>query len=178
MKFFNIAQNKNILLNALIIIIVFIFSVKIYLKQTNLITSLNESKSLETNINQILNSIIKLDETVNSYTRFVNKKDLASVLNTLTSIAKVSEVKILSIKPIDIIDHPLYIEYPYNITVKTDNFDNIGKFLSKIESHKDVYIVTNANIHTENAVNLDMGQESEYLLMDLTVNTIFFKSQK
>lgn len=178
MKFFNITQNKNIFLNALILLIVSIFSIKIYLKQSSLLTNLNDSKSLETNINKVLKSIIKLDETVVLLTKFVNRKDLASVLNTLTTIAKVSEVKILSIKPIEIMDYPLYVVYPYYIVVKTDNFENIGKFLSKLESHKDVYIVTGANINTDSVAGTETTEASEFLVLELTVNTIYFKTQK
>lgn len=177
MKFFNITQNKNIVLNSLILLIVFIFSFKIYLKQANLVTILSETKSVESNVNQVLNSIIELDKTANAYTQFVNKKDLGSVLNTLTSIAKSSNVKINSVKPLEFIDYPLYLQYPYSITVKTDSFDHIGKFLSKLESHSDVYIITNANIRTE-IISDSSGEESEILILDLIVNTIFFKSQK
>lgn len=173
-----INKYKNNILNLGIIILAFIFAINIYNRQSRKIVLLNETKNIETEKNEVLGEISQFEKNIISYRDFINKKDVFSVINTLGNITKESSVKIISIKPEREKDYPLYTTYPFNLTVEADNYHTVGKFISKLESHPDFYIVDELSIRPQ--AKTAQAQEEGFfdkLILDFKLSTVLLKDK-
>jgi Tfp pilus assembly protein PilO len=109
---------------------------------------------------------------MNSYKKFFNK-DSSQVINTLNNIARDSSVKIISIKPQAEIILPIYTKCPFDLSINVDSYHILGRFISKIESYSDVYIVEKIDIKSVGQI-LRTGQEYK-LDVNLRISAISLK---
>lgn len=165
-----INKYKKTMLNAGLILIALIISFRIYGAQQKKISALKEQKSAELKKNEVMESIGLTGEKLNDYKSFLNRKDISTVLKTLGNIAKESSVKIVSLRPGQERDSPEYTSYPFSLTVQADNYHLLGKFISNLENHPDVYIVEFASIRPQRQT-----ESSSNLAMDLQIETVLYK---
>lgn len=153
-----INKNKNRILNIALIILAFVIASNIYKKQTKEIESLQAKIDLEIKKNGVLKNIGQLEKEINSYKNFLTKKDSNLIMNTIGNIAKEVGVKIVSIRPNLEQSYPDYIKFPFDLVLSASNYHAIGKFISELESHPDVYVIET------------LGIRPEYQTKELTVN--------
>ena len=168
-----IDKYKNWVVNILICIVAFFIIKAIYTNQTENIARLNKAKEEESRKNEKLADISQLEKKINAFKKTINNKQISSVINTLGNLAKESSVRITSIKPAREQDYPLYIKYPFDLTIEADNYHLIGKFMSRLEKHPDVYIVETATLRPETQTQQEGG--SSKLIADLKISTILLK---
>lgn len=169
-----INKYKNILnLNVVVIILSMIIASNIYKSQAKIKKLLMEKKDMEIKKNVALGDIKQSEEVINAYKNFLNQKDIALAINTISSIAKGSDVKIISFNPGTKADYPVYIKYPFVLSIEADSYHAIGGFISKLESHNDVYMVEGLNMKS---LPESSGEPPRYkLAINLIVSTIIFK---
>lgn len=159
-------KNKNKILNFAVIIVAFIITGNIHKQQSKETESLKSRNSMETKNNAVVENIGKLEKSLAAYKNLLAKKDAGSVINTLSNIAKESGVKITSVRPLPEQRYPDYIKSPFNLVLSAPNYHALGKFISKIESYQDVYIVE--------AINTRFQEQADELSVNLTINSITF----
>lgn len=163
-------------LNVAIIILAFIIGSNVYKNQLRLAESLKGKKDYEARKNTIIDDIGQLEKKIDSYKNSFNKTDVALTINIISGLAKESNVKIASIKPEGEKGYSAYIKYPFSLSVEAGNYHSIGKFISKLENHKNVYIVEGLNIKPPAAeVSQEVTLARPNLKMDLTISTIGIK---
>lgn len=165
----NISDIKNKILNIGIVLLGCIIAFNIYKDQMKDINFLKERNESESKKNQLLEEIGILSKEVQLYKKFINNKEIKLIINTLRNIAKESSVKIVAIKPAVEQKYPQYTKYPFDLTVETENYHFIGKFISELESHPDIYLVNSAVINS--AVQ-------ETMSVTLHIETVLFGDQK
>lgn len=153
-----IKQNKNKLINIAIIILAVIIASNIYKKQAKDIQAFREKNNVEIKKNKVLQDIRKLEDKINAYKYLLAGREANLTINNISSIAKETSVKIISIRPESQQRHSDYILIPFNLTLNAPNYDALGNFISRLESNETVYIVNSIDI------------KSESLRGDLTVN--------
>lgn len=177
MEFSAIINYKSKIANILIIIFAIIIGYKIYRNQDKVVELLKQEKELEIRKNVSLDSISGLEKKINFYKGLVNKKDIASAVNTLSSISNASQVKIVSLKPLQEKDYLIYTKYPFRIEVTAKDYHVIGKFVSELENSPDIYIIESALIKP--AAKAESARPAaefkDSLMLELTVSTILFK---
>lgn len=180
LKFPDFAGNK--ILDIIIILIALFIAINIFKFQVKNIELLKEKKKDEIKKNEVLDNISQLEKTINSYKNTLdkNKKDISSVLNTISNFAKESAVKIISIKPNKEEDYPQYIKYSFDLAINVNSYHNIGQFLSKLESHSEIYLIDklNTKMIEKPKESGQFRQESEItygLVVNLTLSVIAFK---
>jgi len=167
-----LAINKDNIFNIAIIILAIIFAFNIHKAQEKALQSLKEKRNIEFKKNEVLGDIKQLEKTMNSYKKFFNK-DSSQVINTLNNIARDSSVKIISIKPQTEIILPTYTKYPFDLSINVDSYHILGRFISKIESHSDVYIVEKTDIKSVGQI---LRADQEYKLdVNLRISAISLK---
>lgn len=158
--------DKNKILNLAVIIVAFIIAGNIYKQQTKDIESLKSKNNMETKKNAVIENISKLEKSISAYKNFLAKKDASSVINTISNIAKESGVKIASVRPLAEQRYPDYIKSPFSLALSAPNYDSLGRFISKIESYQDVYMVE--------AIEARFHEQAKELTVNLTVSSIAF----
>ncbi len=168
----DIINYKNKIMHAIIIIFALIIAKNLYKSQTRGIESLREKKELEIKRIAVLGDINELTKLTKLYKDLVNKKDISSIINRISRIAIDSGVNIVTINPAREQVYPMYIKYPFHLVVNTKHYDNIGRFISKLENNPDIYIVDSAEIKTAGST-IEAGPAN--LVMDLILSTIIFR---
>lgn len=170
-----ISKYKNKILNILIIIVALFFANRIYINQTKNINSLSEKKDAELKRKELLEDISQAEKKIGSYKSVINNKDISLVINTLRNIARDSFVKIVSIKPQTEQDYPVYTKHSFNLVITAGDYHRIGQFMSRIESHPDIYIVENISIRPIPRAEMRGEGRIDKLTVNLRLSTILLK---
>jgi len=152
-------KHKNKIINSTIIILALIISSNIYKKQNHEMELLKKKQDIEIKKNEIIKNISQFTIRIKSYKNLLTKKDISSIITNISEMAKQSGIKIVSIRPESEQEFPNYIKFPFILALSAADYNAIGKFIGKVESYQDVYIVEALNI-----------RPSEVLTMELTVN--------
>ncbi len=164
-----ITKHKNALINVVILLVAAVISLKVYTKQSSDLNSLKAQNEVEIEKNATLNQISELSAQEAVYKEFINAKEISSVLDVLSELAKESGVEIVSIRPETEEAKDIYIKYPYALSLTASTYHNIGDFISRLESHRDIFSVENINMSS----HLSDGEKPvEKLGVTLTINTI------
>ncbi len=166
----DLSRYKNIIFNLGVIILVLIFAGNVYKRQVKDIEVIKTTRDSEARKNEVLGNIRQKEKKINSFKNAINKKDVSLIMNPLSSIARDSSVKIISIGPQGEKDYPVYLKYSFALVVTANNYHNIGKFISKLENSGDIYIVESINI-----VESEGQSKEEKCKAKLRLSTILIK---
>lgn len=160
---------KDNALNLSIILVAFFISYNIYKKQNAEIAVLLESKAIEVKKSAILEKISGTEKRINLYKNFLTEKNANSVISFINEIAGGMGIKVVSIRPeAQSEDNEYIVKHPFGLTVETQDYHSLGKFISRIENHSDFYVVDNLNILAE--------QEAQKVTAQLKLSYIVFKN--
>jgi len=168
-----IERNKNKIINFGVIILALIIALQFYRSTNKQIDSLIQQQNNELKRNKIIEDIAILEKKTDIYRKMFVKKDLASIVDVISGIAKNTLVKIVSIKP-DIeetLDN--HISSTFLITLKAPSYHALGNFISKIENYKDIYLVKEISINST-ASDPDAAGANVDLGVSLKINTISY----
>jgi Tfp pilus assembly protein PilO len=157
----------------LIIVISLIIASNIYKGQTNSIKSLSRQKEVEANKNEAINKIKETDKVLKSYQQILKRKDINTAINTITNIAQDNNIIINSLKPAKEEVGPIYIKYPFALSVSADSYHNIARFISKMENHSDIYFTDSLIIKAA-----DMPGAAHRLNASIVISTVELKGVK
>lgn len=173
-KIGDLNKYKNQILNGAIVAIALIIAVNIYKSQSLKAAMLVKNKETETMKNGALASISRLEKKFSVYKKFVNKKDISLVINTINNIAVECGVNINSIKPQAEFAEADYIKYPFVLAATAKNYHTLGKFIAKLESSSDLYAVENIGIRPAYDQR-KKTKDSDEISVDLTISTVLLK---
>ena len=168
-----IGKHKNKALNILIAIIALFVAYRIYEVQAKKLAVLKEKSETETKKNAILDDISQIYQRINTLKKGVNSKDISTAINTIASMAKENSVKIISIRPQKEQPGYLYTKYPIELVVSLDSYHSLGKFISKLESHPDIYSVEVLEMKPQ--VFWQEGEADQKISVNILIYTILFK---
>lgn len=165
-------QYRDKVVNIIIIIAAVFFAFKIYITQMKTITSLSQAKDVEMKKNELLKGIGEIEQKLNLYYDFVNKKSMTAIIDIIGDIAEKSLVKITSLRPAIEEEQPLYVKYPFDLRLEADSYHKIAGFISKIESHPDIFLIESAAITPE----LSQSElQPDKVVVVLRITTILLK---
>jgi len=149
-------KHKNKIINIAIIILTLIISSNVYKKQTHEMELLKKKQDIEIKKNEIIKNISQLTIRIKSYKNLLTKKDISSIITNISDMAKQSGIKIVSIRPEPEQAFPNYIKFPFTLALSAADYNAIGKFISKVESYQDVYIVEALYIKSSEALTMEL----------------------
>jgi len=167
-----IKKYHNKAVNAAVIIVALIIALKIYSNNAAEVAILNTNKDTQIDKNVILERVNKTYREINSLKKFINRKELDSVINTIGDIAKDSSVDIVSISPATEENKPHYIKFFFDLRLSADSYHNMGKFVSSLESSQDILNVETLSM--DQAVPMAEAK-SEKINVNLRISTILAK---
>jgi hypothetical protein len=168
-----IERHKSKVINLGVIILALVIAFQFYRSNNEQISALIQQQNNELEKNKVIEDIAILEKKADQYKKVFVKKDLASIVSIISGIAKDSLVKIVSVKPYaeETLDN--HINSSFLITLNAPSYHALGNFISKIENHKDIYLVSeigvNSSVSNPNSAgaNLDLG-------VSLKINTISY----
>ena len=110
------------------------------------IVNLKNQKQSETENNKVFKNLTVLDNKINTYKRSLKIRNAGEVMNTISDVAKSVGLKIDSIRPLGESVGEDYIKLPVLVNVRAKNFDQVGKFMGKLESHPAFFTVESFRI--------------------------------
>ena len=167
-----VARYKNAIINILVVVAALFISYKIYEGQQNSIEVINNKKGVELQKNTIIAEISRSEKKFTGYKQYLDKKDASTVIGTLGTLAADSTVEIISIRPNHEENLPVYMKYPVFVGLRARDYHTLGKFIAKVESHPDVYIVKSLSVKP---ASKSLGDEKAKISADLEIYTIFVK---
>ncbi len=144
-----ISRNKNKIINILFLALSLFVAGKIYSGQLKSRNLLVEKKDRESKKNIILEGINDTVKKIEAYRKLLGEKDASGVINTVGNIANQTGIKIISIKPIKQERLPEYVKIPYRLELMTESYHNLGRFLSRLESHADIFMVDTMDLKAD-----------------------------
>lgn len=159
-----INKYKNSIFNIALILLALIIVSKIYKKQNETIKLLQKQTQEAIQKNEVLEKISQMEKKINLYSSLFSKKDASSDINTIGNIAKESNIKIISIRPLSEQRSSEYIKIPFDLTVLAPNYHALGKFISRVENQQDVYLIDSMDISSD--------IERKELTVNLKINTV------
>jgi len=169
-----IERNKNKIVNVGIIILALIIAFQFYSSANNQVNLLVQEENNELEKNKITEDIAALEKKADIYKKTFVKKDLPSIMDIISGIAKDASVRIISIKPSteEALDN--YFNSSFLISLSAPNYHALGDFISKLENHKDIYLVSEINISSSSVNNQNATEASAELGVNLKINTISY----
>jgi len=168
-------KNKSRILNSGIIFLALIIAFQIYKSANQQIESLKQQQEYELKKNKVSEDIAALEKRIEGYKKNLVKKEMGSVMDSLSNIAKNSSVKISSIRPISDEAYADYIKSSFLITVSAPDYHSLVKFISGVESYKDIYFVEELHINMVLAeAKQFQGTIDKDLKVSLKVSTISY----
>ncbi len=168
-------KNKNKILNFGIIFLALIIAFQIYKSGNQRINSLIQEQEYELKKNKVSEDIAGLEKRIEGYKKNLVKKEMGSVMDSLSNIAKNSSVKISSIKPINDEVYGDYVKSSFLITVSAPDYHSLGNFISRVESYKDIYFIDEVSMSMgfleSNQIKGKMGAG---LRVNLKISTISY----
>jgi Tfp pilus assembly protein PilO len=169
------SKNKNKLVNGGVIILAVFIAFYLYGLQAQQLVSLRESKNEEIKKSEIIESLNKVEKKISKYKQIFTKKDLGSVIDAMTEIARDSQVQVISVKPGPEERKADYIKTSFFIVVRVADYHALGNFISKVENYKDLFMVEEVNISSVSGNQPDMGAEdAPGLDISLRISTITY----
>lgn len=160
---------KDNAFNVAIILLAFLISYNIYKKQNQEFSILFETKAGEFKKNEILGRIMGLEKKIEVYKNFLRDKDENLLMRSINEIARAADVRIVSIRPsFQQVVSEYILEYPFELTVETEDYHALGRFISKVENYADFYLVEQLNIQ--------YAADTEKLTAKLRLSYVVFKN--
>ena len=159
----NVFDKKN-LVNIGVIGLSFFVAFYIYKQQ------IQESKQIEQKTheavenNKVCESINQFEKKTSAYKELLARKDSNKVIDAFSKIAQETGIKITGIRPANEQQLSGYTKTPFDLVLSVPSFHALGKFIGRIESDKDVYMVDNLEIRSQ--------KETKELDVNLTISQI------
>jgi hypothetical protein len=166
-----INRHKSVILNVAIVLGAIYFASKIYVVQAKKTLNLSQEKEIALKKNEALAELGGLENRLTAYKSFL-QKDITLAINTLAEIAKDSSVRIAAVAPGKEEYFNTYIKYPFDLTLEADNYNLLGTFISRLESHHDIYIIDVMSIKPQ---LLEAQGKKTKLNVALKLSTVLFK---
>jgi hypothetical protein len=166
-----IERNKTTIVNFGLIILAIVIALQFYNSTNVQIEALDQQQKNELEKNKVIQDIAAIEKKTEIYKKIFVKKDLGSVMDIISGIAKSTSVKIISIKPYgdETVDN--YLKSSFLITLNAPSYHALGDFISKIENSNEIYLISEINIGTSGASQdenkIDLG-------VNLKINTMSY----
>ena len=172
-KFEFFIKNKNQIVNLGIIILALFIAFRLYQSAQLEINALNQQKQDELKKNDMTQSIAGLEDTLEGYRKVFVKKDVSSVMDKVSGIAKNYDVKVVSIKPGREENFENYLKSSFTIVINIPSYHALGEFISQIESQKDIFLVDAVSV---DASGIDQSRNIAGMNfnVNLTLSTISY----
>ena len=157
---------KNKVFNFAVIFLAIIVALSIYSKQARDVELLKNTKEVEKKKNIVLEDIGRLELKVDAYKELLVGKDTELIIGNISNMAKESGVKIISMRPEMEQKYPDYIKLPFSLAINAFDYHSLGDFVSRIESHPDIYVIEDVRIYPLS--------EKEGLTVNLKLSAIVF----
>lgn len=167
MQAIDFIKHKNKILNVAILLLSLLIASRIYKQQLKELDSLKAKEDLEYKRSEILAGISAAEKKIAAYKILLPKKDASEMINTISNLAKESNVKIVSIRPAQQQKYSEYVKIPFNLILTAPGYHALGNFISRIERFQAVYTVETIEIISQTSPRM--------LNINLTLNSIEYK---
>jgi Tfp pilus assembly protein PilO len=141
-----IAKIKLKIVNIGMLLAALLVAVNVYKGQVRSLELLKSQRETEAKKNEALENLKKMEKKISSYKELLNKKDESLIINDISSLARESDLKIVSVRPEQRKDYPVYSEYSFYLDIRAKDYHQLGRFVSQLEASPNIYSITSLEI--------------------------------
>lgn len=167
-------KNKNNILNLVIVLLALFIAFQIYKGIEEQAGSLLQQKDIEIKKNEAAQEIAVFERKIEGYKKAFARRDLGSVIDTISAIGKKCSVKVTSIKPESEEAKPDYIRSTFSIVIDAPDYHALGNFISQLESYQDIYFVDEAKIISAGSLSQAQAGADKGLKITLKISTVSY----
>lgn len=169
----SISGRKKLISNIVVVLAALLIAFKTYSGQEKQIQAFKKEKAAEIEKNRVVEKIAQLEGRLNSYKRFLNKKDAQESITKLNDIARKSAVNIMSILPQRAAEGPYYTVYPVNLSLAARDYHTLAKFINELEKDNDLYLINMLNIRPR--YSTDASEHYSELQIEMQISAVLYK---
>jgi Tfp pilus assembly protein PilO len=156
---------KNKAVNLIVLFAGVIVALQLYKGNLKKMEALRLEQENEKKKNELLAQISGLEAKLDTFKNTLARKDVNTVMNAITMLAQETGLKIMSFRPS--IDQPYdeYVKSPYSLEVSAPDYHALGRFVSRVESSQDLYVVDRMSIRPST-------MDSKELVADVVLATV------
>ncbi|MCU0665752.1 MAG: type 4a pilus biogenesis protein PilO [Candidatus Omnitrophica bacterium] len=143
------SKYKDYLINIVVLAIAAIIGFKIYIKSNQDIDALKKSIEEEKSKNKVLASLEEKEKEINAYRKYLNSKEITGILDVIGDIARESDIEIDSMRPSGENKYSFFKKYLFDIRCSAGSYHDIARFISYLESNKNVFTVESVSLSPE-----------------------------
>jgi len=174
--------NLSQIANLVILLIAGLVALNIYQRQNKKIDSVLKLHKDQSEKNELLLRIGDVNKIMESFQESFGPRDRREIINTITNIARSSGVDIIALRPQERakkVKSEIYDKVFFDVDIQANNYHEIGKFLSRLESNPIIFIAESIIIEpvsdTRKTKKTELDIELEKLGARLTISQLFFK---
>lgn len=174
--------NINHVINVVVLFVAGLIALKMYQGQMKKLTKIDYTLDQQRKKNEALIHIGELKEKIETYKGAFKEKDSRQIISAITNLAKVSEIKIVSLRP-ETSKHvagkrkeeQLHGKATFGLNIEADSYNRLGKFISKLENDSMAFIVESISISGKQVRGTRSITRPDKMDVDLIISKFFFK---
>jgi Tfp pilus assembly protein PilO len=159
-------RQKRKIINIALILLALVVANNISKQHQKEIQLLKEQCDQEKKKSDVLISLNKAQKRILVFKKFLARKEASLLIKDISNIAQEQNLKIISLKPLAEQRGADFVKLPFDLSASLDSYHALGKFISRIESSDNVYLVENVRIFS--------NEETRQLTVNLTISNICF----
>lgn len=171
------------IINILVLLIAGLVALKIYQGQDKKITQIITWQDEQKKKNEILLGVDGLKKRIELYKQAFRPKDNREIINMITQLAKVSKVRIISLRPVaskmPVVGRrekgPIYGKDYFNLSIETDGYHQLGKFVRELENNPMTFIIESLAIKIAGRAGGGEITRPDKISVMLAISKFFFK---
>lgn len=141
----SLLKRKDVVVSVIVLAVALIVAKSLYQSQLKQKTLLQQQRDAELKKNELFKQMSGIKRRVESYEQALVKNPDA-VMNHISDVARDSNVKIASLKPVLGQGGEFYVPNTFSLNVEADNYHTLGMFVSKLERNPELYIIEEIEI--------------------------------
>ncbi len=178
-------RTKKISLNQIINIVILclagLLAINIFKGQNKKINELRQIQEEQKQKNEILYRIEDLKNRIEFYKEKFKREDRREIINTITSLATATGVKIISLAPVEQISwdikskSEIYDKVFFKLTIQVDSYHELGRFISRLENNTVMFAVNSLGLGFSSAREIKLALEVVKMPVELVISEVYFK---
>jgi hypothetical protein len=178
-------RTKKISLNQIINIVILclagLVAINIFKGQNKKINELRQIQEEQKQKNEILYRIGDLKNRIEFYKEKFKRRDRREIINTITSLATATGVKIISLTPVEQIPgdikskSEIYDKVFFKLAIQVESYHQLGRFISRLENNAVMFAVNSFGLSLSSGREIKLAPELEKMPVKLVISEVYFK---
>ena len=171
----------NQIINIVILCVAGLVAINIFKGQNKKINELRQTQEEQKQKNELLYRMGDLKNRIEFYKEKFKRRDRREIINTITSLATATGVKIISLTPLEQIPwdikskSEIYDKVFFKLAIQVNSYHQLGRFISRLENNAVMFAVNSLGLTLPLGRKIELAAELEKKPVELVISEVYFK---